>query len=133
MKLSLTSMILTLGRSVLLVDTLRQSTVKVLKTLVSLLDLIPGVSIIANDTRPLFVVVPRTNAVDAKVDGAGTTETLSARVIQLSTVSELLRRSLVAPVHILVHKGEPSLAVNAEVTVRICATCFKEKNAGFLG
>jgi hypothetical protein len=106
---------------------------KVLKTLVSLLNLFPAERIITDDTSPLFVIVSRTNTVDTKVDGARTTKTLPARVIQLSAISEFLGRCFIAPVHVLVHKGEPSLAVNAQIAVCVCTTCFKEKNTGFLG
>jgi len=77
MELSLTSMILVLGCSILLINPLRQRSVERLKTLEPPLDLIPGERIITYNPRPLLIIISGSNTVNTKVNRTGTTESFT--------------------------------------------------------
>lgn len=120
------SVVVGLGRSIAGVNTLWDITVEGLETLVTRLNSVPAESIVADDTRPLVVVVTSTDGVDSKVDCARTSEALSTRVVALSVITVLLGRGLVAIVHTLVHKSGPPLAVDSEVAIIIVAAGLEE-------
>jgi hypothetical protein len=102
MKLPLRTMVLRFRRSVLLINALRKISMESLQALIPIMDLIPAIRIIFYNARPLFIIISRTNTINTKVDSTRTTKSLTARVIQLTIVSKLLGRRLVAPVHVLV-------------------------------
>jgi len=126
-------MILWLWIDVLLLDAIGCLPMERLESLESSLHLAPGEGVVAREARPLIIVVPGAHGVDAKVDGAASTEPLATRVVDFTIPAVLLRGCLVAPVHFLLHVRDPSLPVNAEVSIRILAARLQQQNRRFLG
>lgn len=122
-----------IGRSVFGIDTGRGVTVEGLQALEAGLDALPGKGIVTHEARPLVVVVTGAYGVDAKVDGTGATEAASTGVVDFAVVEVTLGGRLVAPVHVLVVKGEPALAVDAERFVVVHAAGLEEEDPGLLG
>lgn len=121
-----------LGGSVFLVDTRRDVTVEGLQALKPGLDVLPPVVVVTHNPRPLLIVVSGADAVDAKVDGTGSANAFSARVVDLAVVEILLGAGLVAKVHGFVLEGQPPLPVDAEVAVVILASGLEEEHFGTL-
>lgn len=121
-----------LGGGVFLVNPGRDFTVEGLQALKPGLDVFPPEVIVTHDPCPLLIVVPGTNAVDAKVDGTGTSKAASTGVVDLAVVAMLLGSGRVAPVHVFVLEGYPPLPVDAEVSVFILSSSLEEQHLGTL-
>lgn len=109
------SVVLRLRVGIFLVDTIGQFVVEALEPLEPRLHLVPPERVLVHEPCPFFVVIPRADREDAKVDGAGAAEAFSSRVVDFPSKALRLRCRLVAPVHggVLLERG-PALAVYAE-------------------
>jgi hypothetical protein len=110
---------------VLGVDTSRYLAVEVFQFLEARLDLIPTEGFVANESGPFLIVITSTDRVHSKVDSARAAQPFSSRIITFTVVGVFLRRGLVAPVHILVHEGRPSLSIDSEVAVFVGTSGFE--------
>lgn len=121
-----------LGGSVFLIDAGRDFTVEGLEAFIPGLDVLPPKVIVTHDPRPLLKVVSGANGVHAEVDGAGTAQASSARVVDLAVVAMLLGSRRVAPIHMFVLEGQPPLPVDAEVSVVMVASGLEKEHPGAL-
>ena len=121
-----------LWSGVLLIDPGWSLTVECLEAPEPGLHILPPKRIVVHNPGPLFIVIAGAYGINAKINSGRAAQASSSRVVKLPVVAMFLGGSLIPPVHVLVLKSQPPLAVHEKVSVIVEASSFEKKNFGLL-